>query len=353
MYRPKVSVVIPTYNAESTLQDTIESVRRQSISNIEIIVVDDGSRDGTRAMAQRLAASDQRIRVISTANGGVAAARNTGIEAAEAVYVAPIDADDLWHPEKLSRQLAVLEARPEVSLVYCSRRNVDEAGFVTKTIAQATLAGRVCHRLTAFNAVGNGSAIMFRRSDALRVGGYDPRLKAGGAQGCEDFLFQIRLATLGEVAVDGDYLVGYRKRANAMSNDDQAMLRSRLLALDIVARELPELARTARESYKKHQFLVGLKALAAGDMSDGLARLGEWTKGASFASLRDGVGYLQHRRASRDQRADGDRRLFADYRPDEAAVTGLGPHLRRILGALEARDMAFAHEHKTLQGATE
>lgn len=331
----------------------MESVRRQSLSNIEIIVIDDGSRDGTRAVAQRLAAGDQRIRIISMSNGGVAAARNAGIEAAEAVYVAPIDADDLWHPEKLARQLAILEARPEVSLVYSSRRNIDETGLVTKTIAQATLAGRVCHRLTAFNAVGNGSAIMFRRSDALRAGGYDSRLKAAGAQGCEDFLFQIRLATMGEVAVDGDYLVGYRKRANAMSNDDRAMLRSRLLALDIVARELPELAQTAREAQQKHQFLFGLKLLAAGEMGQAWALLGDWAQDANLAALRDGVGYLLHRRASRDPGVESSaRRPFTEYQSGEAAVVGLGPHLRRVLAALEPRDMAFSYEQKVLQGTT-
>ncbi|GLQ08141.1 hypothetical protein GCM10007913_00730 [Devosia yakushimensis] len=354
MYRPRVSVVIPAYNAESTLQDTLASVRGQTLSNIEIIVVDDGSRDGTHAVAQRLAAGDHRIRVISTPNGGVAAARNVGIQAAEALYIAPLDADDLWHPEKLDRQLAVLEARPEVSLVYCSRRNIDEAGFVIKTIAQATLAGRVCHRLTAFNAVGNGSAIMFRRADALRAGGYDPRLKAAGAQGCEDFLFQIRLATMGEVAVDGDYLMGYRKRADAMSNDDRTMLRSRLLALDIVARELPELARTARETYKKHQFVLGLKTLATGKIDDAATLLGDWAKGANPGSLRDGLGYLLHRRASRDPGVTSGpgRRQFTEYQPGEAAVLGLGPHLRRILAALEPRDRAFSYERKALQDTT-
>jgi glycosyltransferase involved in cell wall biosynthesis len=348
LYRPKISVVIPAYNAEATLAETIESVRGQTISNFEIIVVDDGSRDSTRAIAQLLSAQDQRIKVISTPNGGVAAARNVGIEAAEAAYIAPVDADDIWHPEKLARQLAILEARPEVSLVYSSRRNVDEASCVIKTIAQASLGGWACHRLTAFNAVGNGSAIMFRRSDGLRVGGYDSRLKARGASGCEDFLFQIRLATIGEVAVDGDYLVGYRQRPGAMSNDDKAMLRSRLLALNIVADELPELAATARAAYKKHEFLLGVKALAAGDWSSASRFLGEWTKGAGWGSLTDAVGYLLHRQITRDDVSEADRahRLFSDYGAGEGAVVGHSAHLRRILSELEPLDAAYGRSQR-------
>lgn len=349
MHRPAISVVIPAYNAESTLPETVETVRAQTLPNIEIIIVDDGSIDGTRSLAQQLAARDQRIRVISTRNGGVAAARNVGIEAAQAAYIAPVDADDLWHPDKLSRQLAILEARPEVTLVYSSRRNIDEASTVTKTIARATLAGWACHRLTAFNAVGNGSAIMFRRADALQVGGYDRRLKERGAQGCEDFLFQIRLAMLGEIAVDDGYLVGYRKRADAMSNDDGAMLRSRLLALDIVEQELPELASTARATYKKHQFFLGLKVLAEGDWRQAGALLGDWTKGASLASLTDGLGYVMHRQQTRRgaTEADKERRPFADYAAGENAASGLSPHLQRILDEVAPRDIAYAQ----LQGA--
>ncbi|MFK4809714.1 glycosyltransferase family 2 protein [Devosia sp. ZW T5_3] len=354
MHRPSISVVIPAYNAESTLPETVETVRTQTLPNIEIIVVDDGSIDGTRSLAQQLATRDQRIRVISTRNGGVAAARNVGIEAAQAAYIAPVDADDLWHPDKLSRQLAILEARPEVTLVYSSRRNIDEASIVTKTIAQATLAGWACHRLTAFNAVGNGSAIMFRRADALQVGGYDRRLKERGAQGCEDFLFQIRLAMLGEIAVDEGYLVGYRKRADAMSNDDGAMLRSRLLALDIVEQELPELATTARATYKKHQFFLGLKVLAEGDWRQAGALLGSWTKGASLASLADGLGYVMHRQQTRKGviEADKERRLFADYAAGENAAAGLSRHLQRILNEVEPRDIAYAHLQDALQRAT-
>lgn len=351
---PVVSIVIPAFNAANTLADTLDAVRNQSVTNLEIIVVDDGSTDGTAAIAARYARQDKRIQCISVPNGGVASARNVGIEAARAPYVAPVDADDLWHPDKTARQLAVLTARPEVSMVYCSRRNVDERGRVLKTISRATLSGWACHRLTTFNAVGNGSAIMFRKAEALRIGGYDTRLRQRGAQGCEDYLVQVRLAAIGEVAADGDYLVGYRKSAIAMSNDNAAMLRSRLLALEIIAEDLPELAVTARLTYKRYQFVLALKEMAAGKRRCGLQRMGSWMHGLGPKAFRDSIDYLMHRRRTHDPIviAGESSRPFNDYRSDEAPEAGIGAYLQRALADLEPLDLAYGRARSATQSLT-
>lgn len=352
--RPSVSVVIPAFNAATTLADTLDAVRNQSVADLEIIVVDDGSTDDTRGIALRYAGRDGRIQCISVPNGGVASARNTGIAAARALYVAPVDADDLWHPDKTARQLAILMARPEVSMVYCSRRNVDEQGRVLKTISKATLSGWACHRLTTFNAVGNGSAMMFRKADALRAGGYDTRLRQRGAQGCEDYLLQIRLAMIGEVAVDGDYLVGYRKSASAMSNDDAGMLRSRLAALRIVADELPELAVTARATFRRYQFVLALKELAAGDWGKGLAQAADWARGIDPKSVRDSLGYLLHRQRTRDPIAITSEpgRSFGTYRCNEAPEEGISGYLGRALAELEPLDRAYGEARTEFQSLT-
>src|SRR5689334_6839377 len=114
-----VGVVIPAYNAAATLDETLCSVRAQTYLTLEIIVVDDGSRDATPEIALRHAAGDRRVRLIRQANAGVAAARNRGIEETRADLVAPIDADDLWAPTKIARQMEVLRrASPETALVY-------------------------------------------------------------------------------------------------------------------------------------------------------------------------------------------------------------------------------------------
>jgi len=110
-----VSVVIPAYNADRTFKDTVQSVFEQTVQDFEIVIVDDGSKDNTIETAQSI--EDSRVKVISQSNGGASAARNTGIKAAKGEYVAFLDADDLWMPHKLERQLAVLTGEENVTAV--------------------------------------------------------------------------------------------------------------------------------------------------------------------------------------------------------------------------------------------
>lgn len=119
-----VSVVIPAYNAERTLAAAIESVLGQTYRDLEIIVVDDGSADGTAGVAARFG---EDVRCIRQKNAGAAAARNAGILAAQGDAIALLDADDLWLPEKLERQVAFLDAHPAVGAVQCGARFVDDA----------------------------------------------------------------------------------------------------------------------------------------------------------------------------------------------------------------------------------
>src|SRR5437867_2556724 len=113
---PCVSVVIPVYNGERYLADAIQSVLDQTYENFEVIVVDDGSTDESAAVAKRFG---EAIRYVHQANGGVSKARNTGIAEARGVYLAFLDQDDLWLPDKLSVQVAYLDSHPEVGAVYC------------------------------------------------------------------------------------------------------------------------------------------------------------------------------------------------------------------------------------------
>src|SRR6478735_11425096 len=103
-----ITVIIPAYNAAATLDQTLLSVRAQSYRDIEILIIDDGSLDEAPKIARRHAAADSRVRLISQANSGVAAARNRGIAEARGKLIAPIDADDLWASTKLERQIAMM-----------------------------------------------------------------------------------------------------------------------------------------------------------------------------------------------------------------------------------------------------
>ena len=116
---PKVSVVLPVFNGAATIGRAVASVLRQTFEDWELIVVDDGSTDGTAALLHHLAKSEPRLRVLTIAHAGIVAALNTGLAAARAPFIARLDADDEAHPERLAEQVALLRARPEIGLAGC------------------------------------------------------------------------------------------------------------------------------------------------------------------------------------------------------------------------------------------
>jgi glycosyltransferase involved in cell wall biosynthesis len=117
--RPSITVVVAAYQAEQWIGETLESILGQTHPADEVIVVDDGSTDGTARELERFA---EKIRVIRRTNGGCSAAFNTGFQAAQGDYVAECGSDDIWEPEKLERQVTALEAHPEVDIIFCAAR---------------------------------------------------------------------------------------------------------------------------------------------------------------------------------------------------------------------------------------
>ena len=135
---PKVSVITPAYNAEPFLEATVSSVQNQTFSDWEMIIVDDCSTDSTYMLAQRLAKSDARIRVLQNdKNSGVAVTRNRALDAAQGEYIAFLDADDLWLPDKLEQQIRFMETGQFV-LTYTDYQKFDSAtGTRRKKIIKA------------------------------------------------------------------------------------------------------------------------------------------------------------------------------------------------------------------------
>jgi hypothetical protein len=165
---PLVSVVVPAYNAEATLAASLASAAAQSYRRIEILIVDDGSTDCTAAVAERFCAAEPRARLIRKANGGASSARNAGIAAASGDYVAPLDADDLWHPAKLERQVAAaLAQRRPPGFVYCWFRVIDGDDRVIADSEPHMVEGPALRRLAYRNFVGNGSGPLIHRAAAL------------------------------------------------------------------------------------------------------------------------------------------------------------------------------------------
>ena len=171
-----MSVLIGAYNSAATLQRAIASILAQTVAELELIVLDDGSADNSADIARAAAAGDARVRLVELGrNRGIAASLNIGVREARAPFVAVQDADDFSEPERLARQLAVLEGRPEVAVVGSRMHEVDEAGRVLRP-RTSFAAGEVNDVLMRFNPIPNTSACM-RREAVLACGGYDPRYR--------------------------------------------------------------------------------------------------------------------------------------------------------------------------------
>ena len=240
--RPLVAAIVPAHNAAATLAETLRSVRAQTYTNLDIVVVDDGSHDATGEIAREHARLDPRIRLIRQENGGVAAARNAGILATDAEFVAPVDADDVWAPEKTERQLTAMTANPNATLCYTWFACIDRQSRIIGFGARHTAEGDALRAMCRTNLVGNGSGAMMRRDAVIAAGLYDPTLRARGGQGCEDYKLYLALAAAGDVVVVQDFLTGYRILPRNMSSDTVQMCRSHLFVLDELSAARPELA---------------------------------------------------------------------------------------------------------------
>ncbi|MEK6541030.1 MAG: glycosyltransferase family 2 protein [Pseudomonadota bacterium] len=236
-----VSVIVPAFNAEATIGQTLASIAGQSHRNIEILIVDDGSTDTTRDVARTFCASEPRARLLPKVNGGVASARNHGIAEAKGRYVALIDADDLWHPDHIAKCLAVAQ-NSGCAMVFSCHHIIDAANIIIRSGVQTIVQGMAVHRLAYINLVSNGSALLLDRAAALAVGGYDERLRAAGVEGCEDYLLQLGMAARGPIAMVPEYLVGYRQRGDAMSSDAERMTASNIFAGELFRKETPQLS---------------------------------------------------------------------------------------------------------------
>lgn len=334
---PLVSIIVPAFNAAETLAETLASAAAQTCREIEIVVIDDGSTDATGAIAEEFCRREPRARLLRQANGGVAAARNAGLAAARGAFIAPLDADDLWHPDKLARQLAALDAAPEAGFAYCWMRDIDEAGHVWRDGPRPQHEGPVYLRMLADNFVGNGSTLLVRRSAALAAGGYDEALRRNGDEGSEDVLFQLRLAERYPVAIVPAHLVGYRRRRGAMSENPTAMFRSWLGVRSRLARGDADARRADRTGLARRRLAL----------AEALAWRGAWGgvlgQGA-HALVGDPARTVLTLAARIERRLAGRRALptvrFVDLVPEEPAWSEPVGRTGRSLAALEARRAA-------------
>ena len=259
---PLVSVILPVYNGAEFVGLALESALSQTYRHLELIVVDDGSTDGTRAILDLYAERDARVRILGQANGGVARARNRGIAEARGDFVALLDADDLWEPTKIHRQMQrMLEAGDRTGLVYSWWVWIDRGGAVLDRSPRWMIEGSVFEVLLQINFTGNASVPLFRRHCIHEAGGYNEELAAAGAGGCEDWELALRVAERYDAAVVPEILVGYRRRPGSMSTACNTMWRSQQLVAQRMRELRPDLnPRVLRRS--AHQFALYLAGLS-------------------------------------------------------------------------------------------
>jgi glycosyltransferase involved in cell wall biosynthesis len=215
--QPRVSVIIPAYNANWSIARTVRSVLQQSFVDFEVVIVDDGSSERPQAVLGDLLGRDGRIRIVRQDNKGLAAARNRGVAEARAPLVAPLDADDLWHPDYLLALVEALDQQPDApfAFAYCFRIDRDD-----RLISKTDYPSPPRHDflgLLSVNSVGCGSAAVFRRAALQAAGGYDESLRARGLEGAEDWKLVLALASRAQPCLVPRNLVGYRLTAQSMS----------------------------------------------------------------------------------------------------------------------------------------
>lgn len=188
---PAVSVVMPVWNAAAKVGAAVASVRAQSLPTWELVIVDDGSVDGTPAAVEQAAGRDPRVRVLRRDHGGIVAALNAGIAEARAPLIARLDADDVMMPDRLAAQAALLEAQPEIGVVSCL---VDFGGDRASACGYALHVDWINSQIEPAEIARNRfvespvahPSVMFRRELAGRLGGY------GETAGPEDYELWLR-----------------------------------------------------------------------------------------------------------------------------------------------------------------
>src|SRR5581483_2852957 len=211
MNAPLVSAIVPTYNGERFLGQALDSALAQTLRDLEIVVVDDGSTDASPAIAADYAAQHPGIvRVIRQQNQGLCYARNTALAAARGRYLALLDCDDVWLPHHLADCVAALERRPDAALAHANVIRIDADAFLALFLRLE----HVCC-----------PTAVFRREAIERVGNFDAQFNR---LGCEDRDLWLRIATFAKLVYLDDVHAHYRLHGANMSFDFEKMLKARV-----------------------------------------------------------------------------------------------------------------------------
>lgn len=230
---PLISVIIPAYNAEKTIKRTIESVLNQTFQDFELLIIDDDSQDSTLEIVSRI--SDPRIKVFSCSHAGASSARNYGFSQSVGEFIAFLDADDLWTPDKLESQLKALQATPKAAVAYSWTDMIDESDQFICPCSHLTANGNIYAKLLLTCFVVSGSNTLIRRQAFIKINGFDESLVAS-----QDFDLYLRLAAQHEYVAVPYPNVLYRISSNSMSTNIRRLEATSLLVREKAFNQSPE-----------------------------------------------------------------------------------------------------------------
>jgi glycosyltransferase involved in cell wall biosynthesis len=284
---PLVSIILPTYNCAAFLSHSIGSILAQTYNSYEIIVVDDGSTDNTKEVLYPFI---QRIKYIRLEqNKGLPMARNIGISSAQGKYIAFIDADDLWLPEKLQTDIEYFETHPEVSMVYSKHINMDEKGNDLNGNTKRQLpSGNIFTQLFSEQNFIITSSVVVRKEIFETTGLFDEQLF-----NCQDWDMWLRIAFHFQVAGIGKPLVKYRHNPHSLSKNRNNVLKYQKMVIDKIYNKFKDKENGIHEKlYKKrlasHYAKAGRYYLRIGNKNRANENFGLSLKNApfNFRSLR-------------------------------------------------------------------
>jgi len=242
-----ISVVLPVFNGEETIKETVNSVLNQTFRNWELIVINDGSQDATLEIVSSI--KDERIKVFSYPNKGQPASRNRGIARAKGEYISFIDADDLWTADKLEAQYQALRDNPQAAVAYSWTDWIDESGQLLSCGSYISENGDVFAQLLLQDFIANGSNPLIRRQALLNVGNFDESLS-----NAHDWDMWLRLAAHYPFVVVPSAQILYRKSTSSMSANVWGMEASSLRVIEKALAQAPESIQQLKRSILANRY---------------------------------------------------------------------------------------------------
>jgi len=262
---PTISVIIPVYNGEKTIKQTVESVLNQTFKDFELLIINDGSQDATLEIIQAI--NDERIQVFSYQNSGVSASRNRALTKAKGEFISFIDADDLWTPNKLELQLKALQDNPQAAVAYSWSDWIDESGQFLRSGGHITVNGKAYEKLLLRDFIESGSNPLIRKQALDEVGYFEQSVTPA-----EDWDMWLRLAARYEFVTVEVPQILYRISPNSASFNIVKMEAGSLKVIERVFAQAPEsLQDLKRETLASRYNYLTFKALEGNlDRKNGL-----------------------------------------------------------------------------------